>query len=270
MARGVTALPFTHCATEQGRILLPVSVTVCAGLPTAAEVTDSVGAPGAASGAGVVIVKGRLLEVPGEALAAGLETETVAVPENAVSVAGICAVTCVALTYVVGRGEPFQFTMEPPTATPFTVELFTKFVPFTVSVIPVALQKGVEACEEVDADSDVTVGAGPGGGAIVKKTTLEISVVVVLYMLEVGEAAEPGICTATCTVPAVVRSEAGTGAVNSLELTSVVVSCVWPAPTFQTMMAPVTKPAPSTVIVKPDPPAGTVLGLRNATEEEDV
>ena len=89
MARDVAELPFTHCAIEQGRILLPVRVTVSAGLPTAAEVTDSVGAPGAASGAGVVIVKGRLLEIPGEALAAGLETDTVAVPENAVSVAGI-------------------------------------------------------------------------------------------------------------------------------------------------------------------------------------
>ena len=270
MASGVTALPLTHCATEQGRILLPVSVTVSAGLPTEAEVTDSVGAPGAARGACVVIVKGKLLEVPGEALAAGLETETVAVPENAVSLAGIWAVSCVALTYVVGRGEPFQFTVEAPTATPFTVELFTKFVPFTVSVIPVALQKGVEACEEVDAESDVTAGAGPGGAAIVKKTTLEISVVFVLYTFDVGEAAEPGICTATCTVPAVVRSEAGTGAVNSTELTSVVVSCVCVAPTFQIMMAPVTKPAPLTVIVKPDPPADTVLGLRNATEEEEV
>ena len=90
MAKGVVALlTLTHCATEQGRILLPARISVSAGLPTAAEVCDSVGTPGAASGAGVVIVKGRLLEVPGEALAAGLETETVAVPENAVSLAVI-------------------------------------------------------------------------------------------------------------------------------------------------------------------------------------
>ena len=122
----------------------------------------------------------------------------------------------------------------------------------------------------MDADSDVTVGAGPGGGETVKKTTLEISVVVVLYILEVADVAEPGICTATCTVPGVVTSEAGTGAVNSTELTRVVLSCVWLAPTFHMMIAPVTNPAPFTVIVKPDPPAGAVLGLKKDTEEEDV
>ena len=199
MAKGVTVLPFTHCASEQGRMLLAVNVMVSAGLPTAAEVADSVGVPGAASGAGVVIVKGRLLEVPGEALAAGLETDTVAVPENAVSVAGICAVSCVALTKVVGRATPFQFTVEAPTAEPFTVELFTKFVPLTVSVIPAVPQKGVEACELVDAESEVTVGACPGGGETVKNTTLEISVVVVLFTLDVAVLAEPGICTATCS-----------------------------------------------------------------------
>ena len=133
-------LALTHCATEQGRILLPVSVSVSAGLPTAAEICDSVGMPGAASGAGVVIVKGKLFEIPGEELAAALKTETVAVPENAVSVAEIDAVSWVALTNVVGRAEPFQYTVDALTGTPFTVELFTKFVPFTVSVIPVALQ----------------------------------------------------------------------------------------------------------------------------------
>ena len=88
MANGVV-LPFTHCAVEQGRMFVPVSVSVSAALPTAAEVCERVGTPGVASEAGDVIVKGKLLEVPGEALAAGLETETVAVPENAVSVARI-------------------------------------------------------------------------------------------------------------------------------------------------------------------------------------
>jgi hypothetical protein len=165
----VITLPLlTHCATEHGRILVPVSVSVSAGLPAGADTCDSAGAPGAASGPGDVMVKGTVLEIPGEALAAGLKTETVAVPENAVSVAGIDAVSCVALTNVVVRAAPFQYTVEALTAWPFTVELFTKFVPFTVSVIPVALQNGVEACEVVDAEIEVIVGAGPGGLAIVK------------------------------------------------------------------------------------------------------
>ena len=169
VARGVVTLPLlTHCAVEHGRMLVPVSVSVSAGLPADAEVCDSVGAPGAASGPGDVMVKGTVLEIPGEALAAALNTETVAVPENAVSVAGIDAVSCVALTNVVARAAPFQYTVEALTAWPFTVELFTKFVPFTVSVIPDALQYGVEACEVVDAEIEVIVGAGPGGLAIVK------------------------------------------------------------------------------------------------------
>ena len=66
----------------------------------------------------------------------------------------------------------------------------------------------------MDAEIEVTVGAGPAGVPIVKYTTLEISVVVVLFMFEVAEVAEPGIWTATCTVPGAVTKEAGTGAVN--------------------------------------------------------
>jgi hypothetical protein len=101
---------------------------------------------------------------------------------------------------------------------------------------------------------------------------LESSVVVVLFVFEVADVAEPGIWTATCTVPVVVIREAGTGAVNTTGLTSVVVSCVCicPGPTFHKIIAPVTNPPPLTVIVKPDPPAVAVLGLKNATEEEDV
>ena len=113
-------------------------------------------------------MKGTLFEIPGEEPKAALNTETWAVPENAVSVAGIAAVSWVELTTVVGRAEPFQYTVELFTAMPFTVELFTKFAPFTVSVSPVALQYGVAACEVVDAEIEEMVGGGPGGGAIVK------------------------------------------------------------------------------------------------------
>jgi len=145
---------------------------------------------------GVTIVKGKLFEIPGEELAAALKTETVAVPGNAVSVAGIKAVSWLVLTKVVGRAAPFQYTMQWLTAKPFTVESFTKFVPFTVSVMPAALQYGVEACEVVDAEIEVTVGAGPEALPIVKKTTFETSVVFE-PVFDVPETAEPGIWTAT-------------------------------------------------------------------------
>ena len=48
----------------------------------------------------------------------------------------------------------------------------------------------------VDAEIELTVGAGPGAELIVKYTTFEISVVVVALVLEVPETAEPGIWTA--------------------------------------------------------------------------
>ena len=90
----ITLLLLTHCALEHGRILAPVTVRVSGGLPTAAEICESVGAPGAASAAvGVTMVKGKLFEVPGKELAAALKTETVAVPGNAVSAGGIAAVS---------------------------------------------------------------------------------------------------------------------------------------------------------------------------------
>jgi hypothetical protein len=54
----------------------------------------------------------------------GLKTVTLAVPAVAISAAVIAAVSCVPLTYVVVRSEPFHLTIEP----------LTKLVPFTVSV----------------------------------------------------------------------------------------------------------------------------------------
>ena len=151
----VTLLLFTHCTTEHGRMLLPVTVNVSAGPPAGTLVWESATMEGAGSAAGVNIVNGSELEVPNE-----LDTVTFAEPENAVSVGGIAAVSWVALTNVVARGEPFQFT---------TASL-VKFVPVTVSVRPAALQYGVEFCEVVDAESLVMVGAGPGVGLMVKRT----------------------------------------------------------------------------------------------------
>ena len=160
---------------------------------------------------------------------------------------------------MVARGEPFQLT----------TESLVKFVPVTVSVNPVGLQYGVEACNVVDAESDVIAGGVPGFGVTVKMTMLETSVVVVtfpLFGLAVGDTAEPGMSMAICTGPAFVRSEAGTGAVSCVELTNVVVSC---AP-FHKMNAPFTKPVPLAVIVKPCPPTGQALGLTKVSVDEEV
>jgi hypothetical protein len=64
----------------------------------------------------------------------------------------------------------------------------------------------------------------------------------------------------------VTRSEAGTGAVSCMLLTRVVTSGV----PFHRMIAPVTKPPPLAVIVKPCAPAVAALGLTNVSTEEDV
>src|SRR2546426_12088680 len=82
------------------------------------------------------------LEVPPPG--AGFVTVILNVPAVARSVAGIAAVSCVALTKVVVRAEPLKFT----------VELETKFVPFTVSV------KAASAADLLIGEMLVVVGAG--------------------------------------------------------------------------------------------------------------
>jgi hypothetical protein len=94
----------------------------------------------------------------------------------------------------------------------------------------------------------------------------DISVVVVLFTFCVADCDEPGICTATCTVPVVVSSEAGTGAVSCRLLTKVVFSAV----PFHRISAPVVNPPPFAVSVKPVLPATAVLGLTKLSTEEDV
>jgi hypothetical protein len=227
-------------------------VSVNGGLPAGAELGVTDASVGATSGAvGVTIVNGWELEVPTE-----LETVTAAEPGKAVSDGVIAAVSCVALTNVVARPDPFQFT---------TVS-FVKFIPVTVRVSPAAPQKGVDAADVVEAESEVTAGGVPSGAPIWKSTMFDTSVVVVLFTLDVAVDADPGICTATLTVPAVARSEAGTGAVSWMLLTSVVVSG---AP-FHRINAPVVNPCPFAVIVKPWLPAEAVLGLTNVRIEEEV
>jgi len=116
-----------------------------------------------------------------------LDTVIFTGPEKAVSVAVIAAVSCVALTNVVGRGDPFQFTTTP----------FAKFVPFTVRVIPRELQAGVDADEVVDAESEVIVGATIGN-----EIALDVAPPVA------------GVETATCAVPTAAISAAVIAAVS--------------------------------------------------------
>ena len=129
-----------------------------------------------------------------------LDTVTVAGPGKAVSVAEIAAVSCVALTNAVWRGEPFQFTTSP---------LGTKLAPFTVRVIPAGLQDGVVFDDVADPESDVIVGRAIGNEIALERFALDA-----------------GLATATWTVSTEVKFAAATVAVSWVGLTYVVASCV--------------------------------------------
>lgn len=131
---------------------MPVTVNVMAPLPTNA--VDGLIAVMRGSGrVASVIVKVTAFDDP--APGAGLNTVMVAVPAVAISDAGICAVTCVTLSTVVGRSAPFQRTTEPG----------AKFVPVTES-----WKVGPPATDELGLSS-VMVG---GAKLIVSVTALEV------------------------------------------------------------------------------------------------
>lgn len=67
-------------------------------------------------------------------------------------------------------------------------------MPFTVKVKPFGWQYGVDANGGVEID--VIVGAAVPAALIVKFTTFDFSVVVVAFVLDDPETADPGICTA--------------------------------------------------------------------------
>jgi len=146
-------LPF-HCATVQGDKLFPFKVSAIAG-PVCASVAAAVGEIELMTGVGRVVPLGKAFTENGSEFEVIVELETVieTVPGNAVSAGKIAAVSCVGLTYVVGRGVPFQFTTRPTG---------TKFVPVTVKVSPAGLQAvvvfAVVGDVEVDAERDVIVG----------------------------------------------------------------------------------------------------------------
>ena len=134
-------MPLFHWTTEQGTKLLPVRFRDTATVPAVALVGESEAIAGTGSELGDVMEKFTELEFTADGR---LDTEIAAAPSEVVSVGRIAAVSCIALTNVVGRGDPFQLTTEP----------LTKFVPLTVRVKPAGLQYDVE-----DAETEVTVGA---------------------------------------------------------------------------------------------------------------
>ena len=148
VVNGVTLLLLSvHCTPEHGRKPLPVTIRVKAAVPAVALVGDReaiVAAPGAEE---------EIVNDAGAELTPALETVTEAVPAEAMSEAEIAAVSCVGLTNVVARAEPFQST----------TDALTKFVPFTVRLNPVAAQDGVVFDIVVEEDKEVIV-----GGAMVK------------------------------------------------------------------------------------------------------
>jgi len=138
--------PF-HCTTEHGRKFPPETLSVMPAVPAVALTGKSEAIVGAGSAAGAVTAKLKEFET-----AEPFDTVMACVPWNAASAEEIRAVSCVALTNVVARGAPFQLT----------TELFTKSVPFTVSVRPVRLQDAVDgAVTDVMAGAEIVNGLPP-------------------------------------------------------------------------------------------------------------
>ena len=183
----VRSAPFHH-TVELLINPVPFTVNVKAAPPAVAEL----GLKLVMAGVGLLIVKVCALEVPPPG--AGVTTVTEAVPAVAMSVAGMAAVSCVALTKVVVRAFPFQFTVE------FAVKLF----PLTVRVN--AAPPAIAAFGLIE----LVVGAG---------------VLAVMEKVAAGEEPPPGagFCTTTLADPAEATSAAEIEAVNCVALTNCVV-----------------------------------------------
>jgi len=152
----------------------------------------------------------------------GLATVIEAVPGLAMRDAATVAVSCVEETNVVVSAAPFQFT----------IDVETKFVPFTVRVncgSPAAAQVGL----------------------------IELMAGVALIVNVAPPDVPPHPPTVTEAVPGVAMSEAGTIAVSRVEETNVVTSGL----PFQFTVVPETKLLPFTVSVNCGPPAAVQVGL---------
>jgi hypothetical protein len=188
-----SATPF-HCTAEHGDKPLPFTVSGTGG-PVNTSAAAFVGEIELMTGEGRVapvarVVTGNLREfefVPGPVPETVMATAAAPVPRKAVSAGAIAAVSCVALTKVVARGEPFQLTTSP----------FAKPVPFTVRVKPSGPQYGVLFNEVVEAEIEVMVAR--------------------LIENEIAEdvfALDAGLATVTWTIPADAISAADTVALS--------------------------------------------------------
>ena len=149
--------------------------------------------------AGVIVVKVRALDTAPP----GFSTVTKAVPAAAMSVAGIAAVSWVALPKVVLRACPFQRTVAP----------LTKLLPFTVSV------KAGPPATALGGEREASVGAGA---------------CVFVVKVRALDTAPSGFSTVTKAVPAAAMSVAGIAAVSWVALPKVVLR----ACPFQRTVAP--------------------------------
>ncbi len=114
----IVRLELFHITCEVEMNPLPVTVSVKAVAPAVAETGEMLPITGV--GFTLAIVNVWLAEVPPPGV--GLNTVTRTVPAEAMSDAAIDAVNCVALTYDVGRLEPFHCTaLFVVKALPFTV-----------------------------------------------------------------------------------------------------------------------------------------------------
>ena len=179
---------------------------------------------------GALMVNVTAFDVPPPG--AGLNTVTLAVPAAAMSLAGIDAVNCAALTKVVARSDPFHRTAESA----------TKFVPITVNV------KAEPPAVAEDGFKLLVAGTGldATGALMVNVTALDVP------------PPGAGLKTVTLAAPAVAISAAVMEAVNCVALTNVVVRL----DPFHRTADPLTKLLPLIVSVKAAPPAAVEDGFR--------
>jgi hypothetical protein len=172
------------CTTDPPTKLEPLTVRVKAALPATTEFGEML----VKDGTGLLTLKVRtpLVPPPGEAVKTVIDS----VPGEAMSDAGIVAVSCVLLTKVVVRLAPLTRTTEAE----------TKLLPVTVNVNP-----GLPAVALVG-----EILANDGGGLLTASDTVPV--------------VEPsGLITPMARLPVEAMSLAGIAAVSCVELTNVVV-----------------------------------------------
>jgi hypothetical protein len=220
----VRAAPFQF-TTDPFTKPLPLTDRVKAAVPAVALDGDRLLMVGTGLGALTVNVDPAEVPPPG----AGLNTVTCAVPALAISVVEIAADTFVALTKVVVRAAPFQFTTDP----------FTKPLPVTDRVNA--------ALPAVALEGDRLLTVGTGLGALIANA-------------DPGDVPPPGVglTMVTWAVPALVMSAAEIAADNCVALMKVVVR----AAPFQFTTDPFTKPVPVTVRLNAAVPAVALDGAR--------